>query len=150
MEDYNKAGTEKRAIKNSNETTMQTVSAQHKRYGRPRVNESERRIIHAATKFNEKEYKILVEKCGNAKMRIGEYLRVAAVNATIKEAFPKEFLEHMRDIEGLCNNVNQLTKMANAKGKDIAYVQPELKVVLDDIHAYFNMIGQYLNNDSKD
>ena len=45
-----------------------------------------------------------------------EYVREASVNAEVMQNFIQEHNAVFRDLSGLCNNLNQLTRLAHAQG----------------------------------
>ena len=62
-------------------------------------------------------YRIVRHRARIAGFRtLTEYVREASVNAEVVQNFVQEHNAVFRDLSGLCNNLNQITRLAHAQG----------------------------------
>jgi hypothetical protein len=62
------------------------------------------------------EYYIIKNKAKNAGMGITTYIRHAAINGKVKAKMDEEERQFVRQLVGIANNLNQLTKKAHQEG----------------------------------
>ena len=78
--------------------------------------------------FNEDECKILADNAEKASLNESDYVRKIIVGYKLKEKPDDRFYDSLRPIRSLANNINQIAKIANARGFiDV----PHLKKVVD-------------------
>ncbi len=81
--------------------------------------------------FTAEDWKIVCKKAKAAKMRVGTYIRIAAVKGEIKFYELRELGALKRAFLSIGNNLNQIAAVANSSGsvyqKDIEDLQKEFK-----------------------
>lgn len=90
-------------------------------------------------RLSEKEMKILDEKVSKANIPREEFLRMLISNATIKEAPPVDYYKMIMQLRRIGSNINQVLKLANAKGIIIA---TDLRKALEDYHKTEKMLWE--------
>ena len=90
------------------------VSKKRKKPGRPF--KTIRKEIRACVRLSQAEHFIIKQKAATAGIKISEYLRKAAFNVRIVPKLSEEEVQHVRDLIGMSNNVNQLAKIAHREG----------------------------------
>jgi hypothetical protein len=93
---------------------MNPVSKQKKKAGRPA--KAIKKEIRASIRFTRPEYFIIKEKAANAGLNAAAYIRQVAIHATVKARLTEEDSHFVRQLVGLANNINQLTKAAHQEG----------------------------------
>ncbi len=93
---------------------METVRKAKKKAGRPA------QIIKRATRktirFSQNEFFIVKEKATNAGLKPSEYLRQAAIYATIKARLTPEERGFIKALIRMENNMNQIAKVCQREG----------------------------------
>ena len=68
-------------------------------------------------RYSTLQYDIVRHRARTAGFRtLTEYVREASVNAEVVQNFIQEHNAAFRNLSGLCNNLNQLTRLAHAQG----------------------------------
>lgn len=62
------------------------------------------------------EFATIKNKAAQARTTASDWFRQAACNATVKPRISPEDMSYLRSLSGLCNNLNQLTKLAHTSG----------------------------------
>lgn len=122
---------------------MEDKTKQNKKGGRP-PKEIKREFLMG---FNATQYEKLViqEKAKQSGLRIAEYLRQAAMNGKITRRPTAEEIQLYRNLTGLSNNLNQLTKEAHQQG--LIQVIPKVLKTLDEVNKLITAINDNQNQD---
>jgi hypothetical protein len=86
------------------------------RGGRPKKEAAEKLKYKVAIFLATKDYYALKAKAKAAKLRIGEVARRAVTGCRITPRFTPEQASGIRNLAGMGNNLNQLTKLAHQAG----------------------------------
>ena len=85
--------------------------------GRPRSSRVQKKSRAVTVRYNALQYDIVRHRARQAGFRtLTEYVREASVNAEVTQNIIQEHNAVFRDLSGLCNNLNQLTRLAHAQG----------------------------------
>ena len=85
--------------------------------GRPRSSRVQKKSRAVTVRYSALQYDIVRHRARTAGFRtLTEYVREASVNAEVVQNFIQEHNAVFRDLSGLCNNLNQLTRLAHAQG----------------------------------
>lgn len=108
--------------------------------GRPQVNTLKRLTKSVTVKFSKPDYEKLRHRSKNANRTLAEYIRDAAFDARMVAKHSTEDAAIIRDLTGLANNLNQLTKLSHQTGfyrtKNIVMeVLEKLKSIMSDYKA---------------
>lgn len=88
-------------------------------------------------RFSEDEYLDMMEKVQKTHLSTGGFIRSAVKNLEMKEAPPAEYYELIREVRRIGYNINQLLKIANARGLMDA---PLIRRALEDNRATERML----------
>ncbi|MCA5004792.1 plasmid mobilization protein [Sphingobacterium bovistauri] len=114
-----------------------------KKGGRPLIENKKKFRINV--RFDELEYKKVLQNAIIAGMSKSEWVRKSAILRKVVPRFTEEQLKALRAITGVSNNLNQLTKMAHQSGlQDIANQCQNTIIHIN----YF--IDKILHHDSQD
>jgi hypothetical protein len=111
------------------------------RGGRPKKEAAEKLKYKVAIFLATKDYYALKAKAKAAKLRIGEVARRAVTGCRITPHFTPEQAAGIRNLAGMGNNLNQLTKLAHQAGyaanasetmRVVGEISKTLKVIRDD------------------
>ena len=75
-----------------------------------------KRQKQVTVRFTEEEYHQLKNKCDAAGMKMEPFLRALVSGCTIRERPPDSYKALAAQVAAVGNNLNQLTRLANAKG----------------------------------
>ena len=93
------------------------------------------RTIKQQFYLNSEEKKLLKEKSKKAGLNESEFIRSIIKGYKIKEQPTKEIRKFTKDISGIANNINQITKSVNmryGRNEDIEYIKNAIsKFILD-------------------
>ena len=85
--------------------------------GRPKSSRVQKKSRAVTVRYSALQYDIVRHRARTAGFRtLTEYVREASVNAEVVQNFVQEHNAVFRDLSGLCNNLNQLTRLAHAQG----------------------------------
>ncbi|MBR2169268.1 MAG: plasmid mobilization relaxosome protein MobC [Alistipes sp.] len=84
--------------------------------GRPPKAATEKRKYKITVRFATKEYFSLKEKARQAGITLSEYLRRASDSSVVRERLRPQHLHHILQLTGMANNLNQISRKANAAG----------------------------------
>ena len=85
--------------------------------GRLRASMVQKKNRAVTVRYSALQYDIVRHRARTAGFRpLTEYVREASVNAEVVQNFIQEHNAVFRDLSGLCNNLNQLTRFAHAQG----------------------------------
>jgi|ERR1700688_3880649 len=82
--------------------------------GRPR--KVVKKEITIGTRFSKIEQFIIKQKAGKAGLKPSEYIRQLALTGIVKARITDEERHFVRQLVGMANNLNQLTKLAHQQG----------------------------------
>ena len=105
--------------------------------GRPQISTLKRLTKSVTVKFSKPDYEMLRHRSKNANRTLAEYIRDAAFDARIVAKHSAEDATIIRNLTGMANNLNQLTKLSHQTGfyltKNVVMEQlAKLKEVLSD------------------
>ena len=108
--------------------------------GRPQVSTLKRLTKSVTVKFSKPDYEKLRHRSKNANRTLAEYIRDAAFDARIVAKHSTEDVAIIRNLTGMANNLNQLTKLSHQTGfyrtKNIVMeVLEKLKSIMSDYKA---------------
>ena len=108
--------------------------------GRPQVSTLKRLTKSVTVKFSKPDYEKLRHRSKNANRTLAEYIRDAAFDARIVAKHSTEDVAIIRNLTGMANNLNQLTKLSHQTGfyrtKNIVIeVLEKLKSIISDYKA---------------
>ena len=85
--------------------------------GRPRSSRVQKKSRAVTVRYNALQYDIVRHRARQVGFRtLTEYVREASVNAEVTQNIIQEHNAVFRDLSGLCNNLNQITRLAHAQG----------------------------------
>ena len=84
--------------------------------GRPQVSTLKRLTKSVTVKFSKPDYEKLRHRSKNANRTLAEYIRYAAFDARIVAKHSTEDAAVIRNLTGMANNLNQLTKLSHQTG----------------------------------
>ena len=105
--------------------------------GRPQVSTLKRLTKSVTVKFSKPDYEKLRHRSKNANRTLAEYIRYAAFDARIVAKHSTEDVAIIRNLTGMANNLNQLTKLSHQTGlyrtnNVVMELLAKLKEVLSD------------------
>lgn len=115
-------------------------SSKTKPRGRPQVSTLKRLTKSVTVKFSKPDYEMLRHRSKNANRTLAEYIRDAAFDTRIAPKHSAEDAAAIRNLTGMANNLNQLTKLSHQTGfyrtKNIVMeVLEKLKSIMSDYKA---------------
>ena len=115
-------------------------SSKTKPGGRPQVSTLKRLTKSVTVKFSKPDYEMLRRRSKNANRSLAEYIRESAFDARIVAKHSAEDAAVIRNLTGMANNLNQLTKLSHQTGfyrtKNVVMeLLAKLKEVLSDYKA---------------
>jgi hypothetical protein len=90
------------------------MEAVKKKAGRPE--KIIKKEIRACVRFSKTEYFVIREKASKAGLKASEYMRHIAIYGQVKPRLAEEEREFIRQLIGMANNLNQLTKACHQQG----------------------------------
>ena len=84
--------------------------------GRPQVSTLKRLTKSVTVKFSKPDYEKLRHRSKNANRTLAEYIRESAFDAQIVAKHSAEDAAVIRNLTGMANNLNQLTKLSHQTG----------------------------------
>lgn len=90
--------------------------------GRPVKNAAEKLKYCITVKMATADYYLLKSKAKSAGISPSEFIRGCIRNGEVKERLTKEHCDYIRKLCGMANNLNQLTRKANAEGYTSVFV----------------------------
>ena len=91
-------------------------SSKTKPRGRPQVSTLKRLTKSVTVKFSKPDYEMLRRRSKNANRTLAEYIRESAFDAQIVAKHSAEDAVVIRNLTGMANNLNQLTKLSHQTG----------------------------------
>ena len=74
------------------------------------------RTIKKSFYLNEEENRLLKEKCFGGFISESDFFRMCILNKEIKEKPDEKFYDTLEQLRGIATNINQIARMANARG----------------------------------
>lgn len=106
------------------------IQEEHKNtYGRPVLENGKARTKIIGTRLTIAEWKGVMKRINDSGKKPSEYLRELILVGHVKACRTQEDRQQIRMLEGACNNLNQLTKLAHQVG--IQNTESELTGLLD-------------------
>ena len=108
--------------------------------GRPQVSTLKRLTKSVTVKFSKPDYEKLRHRSKNANRTLAEYIRDAAFDTRIVAKHSTEDAVIIRNLTGMANNLNQLTKLSHQTGfyrtkNIIMELLEKLKSIMNDYKA---------------
>ena len=108
--------------------------------GRPQVSTLKRLTKSVTVKFSKPDYEMLRHRSKNANCTLAEYIRDSAFDARIVAKHSAEDAAIIRNLTGMANNLNQLTKLSHQTGfyrtKNVVIeLLEKLKSIMNDYKA---------------
>ena len=100
--------------------------------GRPRAAKGKARTKTLSTKLSVAEWKIVMKRIADAGKRPSVYLREVLLASRVVAARTQEDRRQIRMLEGGCNNLNQLARLAHQQG--MPSVRERLLSLLDEFN----------------
>lgn len=110
----------------------------HNKGGRPKKGATEKLSYRIGVKMAAADYFRLLTQAHDAGTSPSEYMRECFRNGYVKERLSKKHTDHVRQLCGMANNLNQLAHKANAAG--FAAVRLECHVLVARIEELLNLI----------
>ena len=106
--------------------------------GRPRAAKGKARTKTLSTKLSVAEWKIVMKRIADAGKRPSVYLREALLSGRVVAARTQEDRHQIRMLEGGCNNLNQLVRLAHQQG--VPSVRERLLSLLDEFNRILSRL----------
>ena len=108
-----------------------------KQRGRPKASGIRKLSKSVTVKFSRIDYERLLHRCRQANRSLAEFLRESAFNAQIVARHSTEEATVIRNLVGMANNLNQLTKLSHQTGfyrtKNVVMeLLEKLKVIMNE------------------
>ena len=108
--------------------------------GRPQVSTLKRLTKSVTVKFSKPDYEMLRHRSKNANRTLAEYIRDSAFDTRIVAKHSAEDAAIIRNLTGMANNLNQLTKLSHQTGfyrtkKVVMELLEKLKSIMNDYKA---------------
>lgn len=87
-----------------------------KKGGRPKKKLGEKKTYRINTKLSTEDYYSLLTKVRKAGTTVSDFVRACLRKGYIIERISVEEVDHIRNLSGMANNLNQLARQANAQG----------------------------------
>ncbi len=120
---------------NTTNTAVQSIathSTARNLGGRPRAAKGKARTKTLSTKLSVAEWKIVMKRIAEAGKRPSVYLREVLLAGRVVAARTQEDRRQIRMLEGGCNNLNQLARLAHQQG--VQSVHERLLALLDEFN----------------
>jgi len=121
--------------KNKNTTSHNTGTSKG---GRPRAAKGKARTKTLSTKLSVAEWKIVMKRIADAGKRPSVYLREILLSGHVVAVRTQEDRRQIRMLEGGCNNLNQLARLAHQQG--VPSVRGRLLLLLDEFNRLLSEI----------
>ena len=108
--------------------------------GRPTKSLIEKRTYRVNLKMNTEEYYTLKARASEAGISPCDFIRAIILKAEIKQRLSPEWMDHIRKLSSMANNLNQIAHKANAAGSPGARM--EYLFLADKIDNLLNQLQQ--------
>jgi hypothetical protein len=112
---------------------METLKEERKprkgKGGRPKKPVRRQKMV--CVRFTRSEHFIAAQRADNARLSLSDYIRESAIRAVVKARLSDDDRHFFRQLTGMSNNLNQLTKLAHQQGLFAAmmHFEKELKQI---------------------
>ena len=106
--------------------------------GRPKLSAAKKLRYRVAVNLCTQDYYALKAKSNQAGMTCTEVARLAIIGCKIRQRLTTEQMDCIRKLSGMGNNLNQITRRANAEG--YSNVRTEYFYLADEIDKVINKI----------
>lgn len=106
--------------------------------GRPKSAKGKARTKTLSTRLSVAEWKTVMKRVAGAGKRPAEYLRELLLHGKVTAARTPEDRRQIRMLEGGCNNLNQLAKMAHQQG--FPRTKGKITALLDEFNKILSRI----------
>ncbi len=97
--------------------------------GRPKTDDEQKKRHCVKVYFDNEPYRLLMIKSKRTGLPKSVLIYNLVMEVDVKERLPKEFFQYARDVSGMANNLNQLTREAHIYG--ILSLERRLNKLLD-------------------
>ena len=125
-------------MKTQNKRNTTSPNAACNSGGRPRAAKGKARTKTLSTKLSIAEWKIVMKRIADAGKRPSAYLREVLLAGRVVAARTQEDRHHIRMLEGGCNNLNQLARLAHQQG--VPSVRERLLLLLDEFNRILSRL----------
>ena len=115
--------------------------------GRPKKSSITRKDKIIAVCFSEPELYAIRHRASKANLSLSVYCHDAILEGVIKEPLKKEELEILRNLSGIGNNLNQLTKTAKFLG--VKRLEQEAEYLFSQIQNIINKLSDDWKNNKR-
>ncbi|HUH18561.1 plasmid mobilization protein [Albibacterium sp.] len=105
--------------------------------GRPRI--TDKKLHLKSVRYNEKQYRIVLDNAKNAGMKPSEWIRESSIKTRVKPRFSTEDRKVLHVLAGVSNNLNQLTALSHQAGMDS--FKEKCQKVIDEISNYLKLLS---------
>jgi hypothetical protein len=109
--------------------------------GRP--TKPQKRETHLGFYVTVTEGTLIKAKAQRAGVKVADYLRDLAIKGKVRQSHTPEEVQHFKNLTGIANNLNQLTKEAHKQG--MAFITPKILKALDELNK--TLADDYKNQD---
>ena len=95
---------------------MTNIQEQSKKGGRPPTGRVRKLSKSVTVKFSKPSYEALKLRARKANRKLAEYIRESALNGEVVSGHNTETVAIAKNLIGMANNLNQLTKLSHQRG----------------------------------
>ena len=117
---------------------MTSIQEQSKTGGRPPTGRIHKLSKSVTVKFSKPSYEALRLRARKANRKLAEYIRESALNGEVVSGHNTETIAIAKNLIGMANNLNQLTKLSHQKGFHETHVY-----VFDLLRRLKSILGEY-------
>ena len=125
-----------------NRTHTEEDNAKRRQGGRPRLSDGDKRDRPVKVYFDLANYAKLVRRSRRTGRPLSEIVYELAVNGYVREALPQDAVKALRDLAGMANNLNQLTRLGHIHGP--AYIAEENRRLSKEISEMIVRLNEQL------
>ena len=125
-------------METQNKRNKTSTNAIHNSGGRPRASKGKARTKTLSTRLSVAEWKIVMKRIADAGKRPSIYLREVLLAGRVVAARTQEDRRQIRMLEGGCNNLNQLARLAHQQG--VPSVRERLLSLLDEFNRILSRL----------
>ena len=123
---------------------MTNIQEQSKKGGRPPTGRVRKLSKSVTVKFSKPSYEALRLRARKANRKLAEYIRESALNGEVVSGHNAETVAIAKNLIGMANNLNQLTKLSHQRGFHETHVY-----VVDLLRRLKAILGEYRQASSK-
>ena len=119
---------------------MTNIQEQDKRKGgRPPTGRVRKLSKSVTVKFSKPSYEALRLRARKANRKLAEYIRESALNGEVVSGHNAETVAIAKNLIGMANNLNQLTKLSHQRG----FHETHVYYVVDLLRSLKEILGEY-------